>query len=65
MNKIAKTLKNYLRKQGFDVVRHKELSELLNVHQIDIVLDIGANDGGYASETRASGWVGPIVSFEP
>lgn len=62
---IARKLKHALRSQGYDIVRHKELSELLHIHQVDVVFDIGANDGGYASELRNSGWCGPIVSFEP
>jgi FkbM family methyltransferase len=32
---------------------------------IDVVLDIGANEGHWVDEVRRHGWAGPVVSFEP
>lgn len=58
-------MKQLLRSRGYDIVRHKELPEWLNHHQVDLVMDIGANDGRYVSEIREAGWHGPIASFEP
>ncbi|MCV7055742.1 FkbM family methyltransferase [Mycolicibacterium gilvum] len=34
-------------------------------HGISHVIDVGANDGGFASEIRQLGYDGTIVSFEP
>ena len=37
----------------------------LHVHAIDLVIDVGANDGGYGQTLRSAGYAGPILSFEP
>lgn len=65
MSSLISHIRNFVRKRGYDIVRHKELPEWLHLHQVDIVFDIGANDGRYAGEIREAGWKGPIASFEP
>lgn len=40
------------------------LSHFLRMHDIDLVLDVGANKGQFATELFAAGYNGRIVSFE-
>ena len=60
-------------KLGLDVTRFGDvkynqvgrLSLALRYHAVDLIIDIGANDGGYAREMRAYGYSGRFLSFEP
>lgn len=74
-------LRRLLRRCGIDVVRNNPEAELarrhfashprvqlaryLSAEGIDVVLDIGANTGQYATRLRKLGFQGAIVSFEP
>lgn len=59
------------RKVGLDVWRYPEADplwravRLLAAHEIDVVVDVGANDGEYATVIRQLGYGGRIISFEP
>lgn len=66
---MAGALRSLVRRTGFDVVRapaarfpFKHLTDQLG---INFVLDVGANEGQYASLLRATGYPGHIFSFEP
>jgi len=65
-------IKQLLYAAGFETHRvHPNTSQLarlmaaLRAFSIDLVLDIGANEGQFAKELRAGGYSGRIVSFEP
>lgn len=57
---------------GFEVHRHiprdshsARLNRMLTHHDIDLVLDVGANVGDYAIGLRDLGYMRKIISFEP
>jgi FkbM family methyltransferase len=69
-------LKSWVRRManrcGLNVTRYRpELTEsgrlagLLAHHGVNLVLDVGANVGQYASSLRRSGYRGRMLSFEP
>jgi FkbM family methyltransferase len=43
----------------------KQLSTILKLLKIDVVFDIGANEGQFAREIREHSYTGRIISFEP
>lgn len=69
---IKNNLKYLVNLLGFDVHRINPRSDsasqilaALNLCKIDLVFDVGANIGQFASEIRSRGFKGKIVSFEP
>jgi FkbM family methyltransferase len=69
---IIETVRRALQRVGLDVLRfdpnrYPELRRalLLRSRRINVVLDIGANEGHYAEEVLRAGYEGRIVSFEP
>ena len=61
-----------LRRLGIEALRysprnfeHLRRRELLGSGAFDVLLDVGANNGGYAGSCRREGFAGRIVSFEP
>lgn len=72
MKGLKKTLRYFAKRFGFDIVRYEPKShplarrkQLLDSYNVDLVLDVGANTGQYATELREIGYRGRIVSFEP
>lgn len=41
------------------------LVDLVRRHAVDVAIDVGANEGQWASTLRAAGFTGPLFSFEP
>ena len=67
-------LKSSLRQFGYDITQHPipdwyllrtGLTELFDQLQINCAIDVGANNGQFASFLRQIGYKGRIVSFEP
>ena len=69
---IKNSLKKALNAAGIEAHRFSpESSKLarlmasLRTYQIDLVIDVGANEGQFGQELRAGGYSGQIVSVEP
>jgi len=57
---------------GYELVRRKKsaslrshLSQVITRHAIDVVIDVGANDGQFVQLIRSEGFRGKVFSFEP
>ena len=57
---------------GIDIQRYRprstelaRLAAMLATHNVDFVIDVGANEGQFAKGLRAAGYPGHILSFEP
>jgi FkbM family methyltransferase len=70
------TLESLLRRTanrcGIDIKRYRpegsetgRLAAMLRHHQVNLVLDVGANVGQFAQGLRRGGYTGRMVSFEP
>lgn len=66
------SLRILARKAGIEVTRYNPLHsqsarliQMISSHDIDVVIDVGANDGGYGRDLRGGGFKGDILSFEP
>jgi FkbM family methyltransferase len=69
---IQKLLKSIFRSFGLDVKRRSiatsselRLIKLMADYDINLVYDIGANEGQFSQELLAYGFKGTVVSFEP
>lgn len=65
-------VKQAIRRYGYDLRPFTPVSSdssllitILRHHEINLVFDIGANNGVYAGHLRSIGYKGRIVSFEP
>lgn len=70
--RIRTFLKKQLRRVGLEVNRFNAAGSftarrqrMMTRSKVDLVLDAGASDGGFATELRDAGYQGRIISFEP
>ena len=69
---IRQSIRKFLRKNGFDIIRYDYMNHqearrinLISHYGITVILDVGANNGQYAAHLRDMGFQSRIVSFEP
>lgn len=59
---IGRILSHY----GYHVIRPLDCTaRLLSHNNVSCIVDVGANDGGFATAIRRRGYAGRIISFEP
>lgn len=69
--RLKHELRHLVHHFGIDVVRYPlgdplaRTVKLLAHHRVDCVVDVGANDGGFATGIRGLGYAGRVISFEP
>ncbi len=65
MLKVRRTIRMLFRNAGFQRRIAPDFFEVMSDIGIDVVLDVGANDGGFGRDIRDRGYKGKIISFEP
>jgi FkbM family methyltransferase len=68
----SETVQRVLRRRGLEVAPYlpgtgdaARRAKLLRGRDVGVLLDVGANIGQWVTETRAAGYTGRVVSFEP
>jgi FkbM family methyltransferase len=62
---LRRYIRKFIRNSGFQRRLAPDFMDVMNELDINLVLDVGANDGGYGREIRDRGYKGIIISFEP
>ncbi len=65
--KVKRFIKYMFFLTGYTISLTKErhTNKILNALNIDLVIDVGANEGQFARSLRYEGYAGSIISFEP
>jgi len=62
---LKSIVRRALHQRGLDLLKTPNILTFLEVHEVDLVLDVGANVGQYGRRLRDRGFKGRIWSFEP
>ena len=62
---MRRLIRKIIRNAGFNRRIAPNFVEIIHSNNINVVLDVGANDGDFGRELRDSGYTGRIHSFEP
>lgn len=62
---VQRLIRHVVRSRGYDLVRAPHLHAFLASRDVGLVIDVGANNGGYGSYLRRWGYRGEILSLEP
>lgn len=63
---IRRAITTVVRKAGFDLIRGLQApAALLRYFDINLIIDVGANEGQFGKWVRGIGYTGRIVSIEP
>jgi FkbM family methyltransferase len=65
IGKPRRLIRKLVRNVGFQRRIAPDFVDIMNDLDIDVVFDVGANDGGFGRDIRDRGYMGQIVSFEP
>ena len=65
LSRFRRVVRKVFRNLGFQRRIAPHFVDVMHAHDIDVVFDVGANDGDYGREIRDLGYEGLIVSFEP
>ncbi len=58
-------VRGFIEKRGFQIIKGATVNQFLRARAVDLVIDVGANEGQYSRSLRRWGYNGDIVAFEP
>ena len=70
MHPLIRKARNIIRLTGIEINKFphgifRRRKHLLDLYNVSLILDVGANEGQYAMDMRDIGFKGKIISFEP
>jgi hypothetical protein len=62
---LARRAGLYLSRYPLSILYDEHIARMLAAHEVNCVLDVGAQGGEFGAQLRRIGYHGPIVSYEP